>query len=438
MKLLRSEVEFIKAMIPEGEKLLNDLAVKELSRQLFHLYFETETYNSKQKQLRKLLRYIWWLAKKVEFADEIGKTEELIIEEDIEITEEVKRKLEKLPEELKEFLRDKEWRDMFSPLMLYRAEKLSYTGIKYVYKTLKNTYYAQIQGTQTYHVEVSENLHDYMNCTAYCDCPYTKMEDYCKHMASVLFYVERNRNAIPNEIEMTAEAEIHFYESQIDENGRLVNSNGFWITKEQIGRLKALLAPRQYMGLMDSFEEEDDDYAGGEVFLADLDYLSYEYQIGERAGSWARREILADLYDEILLQNQNNAIDDELQELSQTHQVITQTIKDEKIEFSDERQLEWTLMHKKEPVECDYLYVGVSPKGQYGCNYWYIDEEKQTQENTYVWVNMGRKNTEQIVYVDSVRYCNASDVPYPVEKTKRLLRQATEEETEEADVLWDE
>jgi hypothetical protein len=22
----------------------------------------------------------------------------------------------------------------------------------------------------------------------------------------------------------------------------------------------------------------------------------------------------------------------------------------------------------------DYLYVGVSPKGQYGCNYWYIDE----------------------------------------------------------------
>ena len=224
MKLLRSEVEFIKAMIPEGEKLLNDLAVKELSHQLFRLYFATETYNSKQKQLRKLLRYIWWLAKKVEFADEIGKTEELIIEEDIKITEEVKRKLEKLPVELKEFLRDKEWRDMFSPLMLYRAEKLSHTGIKSIYRTPKNTYYAQIQGTQIYHVEVSENLHDYMNCTAYCDCPYTKMEDYCKHMASVLFYVERNRDAIPNEIEMTAEMVVHFYESQIDENGKLTNA----------------------------------------------------------------------------------------------------------------------------------------------------------------------------------------------------------------------
>ena len=438
MKLLRSEVEFIKVMIPEGEKLLNDLAVKELSRQLFRLYFATETYNSKQKKLRKLLRYIWRLAKKVDFLSEIEETKELIIEEDIEITEEVKRKLEKLPVELKEFLRDKEWRDMFSPLMLYRAEKLSQTGIKSIYRTLKNTYYAQIQGTQTYHVEVSENLHDYMNCTAYCDCPYTKMEDYCKHMASVLFYVERNRDAIPNEIEMTAEAEVHFYESQIDENGRLVNSNGFWITKEQIRHLKVLLPPKQYMWLMDSFEEADDDYYDSEeVFLDNLDYLSYEYKIGERAGSWARKESLADLYDEILLQN--SAIDDELQEineqeLSRTYQVI----EDDTLEFSGERLVEVQLKNKKELVGCDYLYVGVSPRGQYDCNYWYIDEEKQTQENTYVWVNMGRRNAEQIVYVDSVRYCNANDVPYPVEKTKRVLRQATEEETEEADVLWDE
>ncbi len=436
MKLLRSEVEFIKAMIPEGEKLLNDLAVKELSRQLFHLYFETETYNSKQKQLRKLLRYIWWLAKKVELADEMGKTEELIVEEDIEITEEVKRKLEKLPVELKEFLRDKEWRDVFSPLMLYRAEKLSHTGIKSIYRTLKNTYYAQIQGTQTYHVEVSENLHDYINCTAYCDCPYTKMEDYCKHMASVLFYVERNRDAIPNEIDMTAEKEVHFYESQIDENGRLVNSNGFWITKEQIGRLKVLLTPRQYMDLMDSFEEEDDDYGGEEVFLADLDYLSYEYEIGETAGHWVKKDRLLDLYDEICLQNEaadRNPEEIDEEKIKPTYQKVIR-------DFSDEKPDTQETIETEKPItqSCDYLYVGVSPKGQYGCNYWYIDEEKQTQENTYVWVNMGRRNTEQIVYVDSVRYCNANDVPYPIEKTKRVLRQATEEETEEADVLWDE
>lgn len=40
-------------------------------------------------------------------------------------------------------------------------------------------------------------------------------------------------------------------------------------------------------------------------------------------------------------------------------------------------------------ANCDYLYVGVSPKGQYGYNYWYVDEDKQTQANTYVWVKMG-------------------------------------------------
>ncbi|MBQ8885681.1 MAG: SWIM zinc finger family protein [Clostridia bacterium] len=433
MKLLRSEVEFIKTMIPEGEKLLNNLAVKELSRQLFHLYFETETYNSKQKQLRKLLRYIWWLAKKVELADEIGKTEELIIEEDIEITEEVKRKLEKLPVELKEFLRDKEWRDMFSPLMLYRAEKLSHTGIKFVYKTLENTYYAQVQGEQTYHVEVSENLHDYMNCTAYCDCPYAKREDYCKHMASVLFYVERNRDVIPNEIDMTAEMEVHFYESRIDGNGRLTNSNGFWITKEQIKRLKALLPPRQYMDLMEEFEEEWD---GEEPFLENLGNLTYEYEIGEMAGRWVRKASLSDLYDEICLQNEvadRNPEEIVEEEIKATYQKIIRAFRDEKLDFQETVEAE-----KNITDNYDYLYVGVSPKGQYGCNYWYIDEEKQTQANTYVWVNMGRRNTEQIVYVDSVRYCNADDVPYPIEKTKRVLRQATEEETEEADVFWDE
>ncbi len=436
MKLLRSEVEFIKAMIPEGGKLLNDLAVKELSRQLFHLYFETETYNSKQKQLRKLMRYIWWLAKKVELADEIGKTADLIIEEDIEITEEVKRKLENLPVELKEFLRDKEWRDMFSPLMLYRAEKLSHTGIKSVYKTLENTYYAQVQGTQTYHVEVSENLHDYMNCTAYCDCPYAKMEDYCKHMASVLFYVERNREAIPNERDMTAEKEVHFYESQIDENGRLTNSNGFWITKEQIKRLKELLPPRQYMDLMDEFEETDEYWDGEEPFLENLDNLTYEYEIGEMAGRWMRKVSLSDLYDEICLQNEvadRNPEEIDEEEIKATYQKIIRAFSDEKLDFQENVEPEKTITDNY-----DYLYVGVSPKGQYGCNYWYIDEDKQTQANTYVWVNMGRRNTEQIVYVDSVRYCNAEDVPYPIDKTKRVLRQATEEETEEADVLWDE
>ena len=39
---------------------------------------------------------------------------------------------------------------------------------------------------------------------------------------------------------------------------------------------------------------------------------------------------------------------------------------------------------------------------------------------------------------NSWRRRNADEVPYPIEKTKRVIRQATEEEAAEADALWDE
>lgn len=437
MKLLRSEVEFIKAMIPDGEKLLNDLAVQELSRRLFHLYFETETYNSKQKQLRKLLRYIWWLAKKVDYSEQFGQTEELIIEEDVEITEEVKRKLEKLPVELKEFLRDKEWRDVFSPLTLYRAEKLSYTGVQNVCKTFENTYYAEVQGAKTYYVEVSENLHEYCSCTAFCTCPYSKREDFCKHMAAVLFYVERNRDKIPWEEDLTAETTTHFYESLIDENGRLTNSRGFWITKDQIAILKTRLSPKEYVELMNCFEDDDGWWEGEEPFLVSLDDFSYTWETEEEDRI---RNKLADLYDQIYFQNQSSygarggtETPTEADRETGRNPAEEEMDSDDGKEWAERSDVEETVEKK-----WDYLYVGVSPKGQYDCNYWYIDEAKQTQADTYIWVKMGPKDKEQLVYVDSVRYCNADEVPYPIEKTKRVIRQATEEEAAEADVLWDE
>ena len=299
MILLRSEIEFIKAMIPNGEELLNNLETKQLFRALFKLYFDTETYNSKQKKLRKLLRYIWWLGHKIQRSDELGYTEDLVIEEDIEITDEVKRKLEKLPVELKEFLRDKEWRDMFSPLMLYRAEKLSYNSIESIYRTWENTYYARVKGSDIYNVEVSDDFQRF-SYICRCTCPYARREDYCKHMAAVLFYVERNREKILNEVDLTAEGEVHFYESLIDENGILKNANGFWITKEQITILKVTLSPREYTDLMDKFEEE---LEGEDSFLDELDVLSYNYELDERK-DWRKGDRLLDLYINIKEQNE--------------------------------------------------------------------------------------------------------------------------------------
>ncbi len=75
-----------------------------------------------------------------------------------------------------------------------------------------------------------------------------------------------------------------------------------------------------------------------------------------------------------------------------------------------------------------YLFVGVSPLGYQGCNYWYLDETGNTRAGEYVWVRMGRRNTEQIAYVDAVRYFDEDTAPYDVKKVKRILRKATKEE----------
>ena len=82
------------------------------------------------------------------------------------------------------------------------------------------------------------------------------------------------------------------------------------------------------------------------------------------------------------------------------------------------------------------LFVGVSPKPYTGCNYWYVDDSGLTEPKTYVWVKMGRHDREQIVFVDSARWCDIDSAPYPYEKARRVLRQATEEETNKAKQSW--
>ena len=74
------------------------------------------------------------------------------------------------------------------------------------------------------------------------------------------------------------------------------------------------------------------------------------------------------------------------------------------------------------------LFVGVSPLGYKGCNYWYLDPSGVAKAGDYVWVQMGSHNTEQIVYVDSVRYFTEESAPYPIYSVKQVLRDATPEE----------
>ncbi len=77
-----------------------------------------------------------------------------------------------------------------------------------------------------------------------------------------------------------------------------------------------------------------------------------------------------------------------------------------------------------------YHFVGVSPRGMEGCNYQYLDESGEVQIGDYVWVRMGRRQILQVVYVDSVRDYDEEDAPYNPRTVKKVLRKATEEETQ--------
>ncbi|MBE5756688.1 MAG: hypothetical protein E7342_02695 [Clostridiales bacterium] len=84
-----------------------------------------------------------------------------------------------------------------------------------------------------------------------------------------------------------------------------------------------------------------------------------------------------------------------------------------------------------------FLFVGVSPKPFRGKNYWYLDEQGVTKPNTYVWVEMGSHNRKQIVFVDSVKLCDKENLPFPIEKVRKIISQTTKEEAKKANENWE-
>ncbi len=97
--------------------------------------------------------------------------------------------------------------------------------------------------------------------------------------------------------------------------------------------------------------------------------------------------------------------------------------------FANALRAEFTAAFSRfEKKKGKYLLVGVSPQGYKGCNYWYIDLKKTTKAGDYVWVVMGRHKTRQIVYVDSVRYCNDDTSPCDLDYLRTIERVATAEE----------
>ncbi len=75
-----------------------------------------------------------------------------------------------------------------------------------------------------------------------------------------------------------------------------------------------------------------------------------------------------------------------------------------------------------------YRFVGLSPLGFTGCNYWYLDPSNSVEKGDYVWGRMGRHNTEQILYVDSVRFFDDETAPYDPLSVRKVIRKATQDE----------
>lgn len=98
--------------------------------------------------------------------------------------------------------------------------------------------------------------------------------------------------------------------------------------------------------------------------------------------------------------------------------------------FANGLRTEFDAAVTEEQTRGEYLFVGVSPRGYRGCNYWYLDKSGTVKPGDCVWARMGRHNTLQILYVDSVRWCSDSTAPYDPSTVKQIVKIATEEEIE--------
>ena len=81
------------------------------------------------------------------------------------------------------------WRDLFNEHILDRGEDYYYEGaVRELHKT-EFGYQAVVEGTVDYEVEIE--IEGRQVCGMDCTCPYAEDGNYCKHMAAVLFEIER-------------------------------------------------------------------------------------------------------------------------------------------------------------------------------------------------------------------------------------------------------
>ena len=92
--------------------------------------------------------------------------------------------------------------------------------------------------------------------------------------------------------------------------------------------------------------------------------------------------------------------------------------------------LDPVLYSRRLPRKSDYIYCSVRFESSYR-KYHYISDDPNINIDDMVIVPVGEENRHTIAQVVDIDYCNANDVPYPLEKTKHIIRKCTEHDLEE-------
>lgn len=83
-----------------------------------------------------------------------------------------------------------------------------------------------------------------------------------------------------------------------------------------------------------------------------------------------------------------------------------------------------------------YRYIKVVFNDYSSVEYSYLDENRIAAEDSYVWVPVGRYNEKRLAYVVSVGEYTIDKVPFPLDRTKKVLRVATDDEVAKAEGDW--
>lgn len=80
--------------------------------------------------------------------------------------------------------------------------------------------------------------------------------------------------------------------------------------------------------------------------------------------------------------------------------------------------------------QSDYIFCNVLFE-EGGNTYCYLADSDEYCEGDLVVVPAGRDNHKAVVRIEAIEYCSEEDAPFPVEKTKHILRKYEDTEEEE-------